>query len=203
MIKTLLFDNNGVFTANDLEGSYQKLADFFGVTVAELQPIQDYISKAEDVGKITTDQFYDYIQEQLGTNKSKVELRKVHLSSYEVRPEVKDFVKTLSNRYELAMLTNFGDGFDEANQKYWRLEDVFKPENIFVSYKVGMLKPNEDFYLYALNKLKKEPREVIFIDDKIENVETARTLGMNAVQFKTIEQLKAELSEITERNNEK
>ncbi len=196
MIKTLLFDNNGVFTTNDAGGTYKKLAKFFGVSEGELKPKQDFIALDLDEGKITTNQFYKFIQEQLGTKKDYHKLRNTHLSSYEIRDEVKNYVKTLKNKYELAMLTNFGDGFDEANKKYWKLEEIFEPSKIFVSCKVGMRKPNIDFYEFAINKLNKKPGEIIFIDDRKENVETAEKIGMKGIVFQNFNQFKKDLDRL-------
>lgn len=196
MIKTLLFDNNGVFTTNDAGGTYKKLAKFFGVTENELIPKQDFIALDLDEGKITTKQFYKFIQEQLGTTKDYNLLRDTHLSSYEIRKEVKNYVKKFKHKYELAMLTNFGDGFDEANKKYWKLEEVFEPSKIFVSCKVGMRKPNENFYHFAIEKLKKEPNEIVFIDDRKENVETAEKIGMKGIVFKNFKQFKTDLDKL-------
>lgn len=197
MIKTLLFDNNGVLTTNDNEGTYQNLATFFGVSTQDLRPKQDSIAVDLDKGKITTDEFYELMQKQMGVNKDLTEIRKVHLGSYKSKVAVKDYVKTLKGRYELALLTNFGDAFDDANQS-WKLEEIFEPNKIFVSCKVGMIKPHNDFFDFALAKLKKQPEEVAFIDDKEENVEAARRMGMKGILFRSIEELKKDIELLEE-----
>ncbi|WP_221088820.1 HAD family hydrolase [Deinococcus aquaedulcis] len=48
---------------------------------------------------------------------------------------------------------------------------------------VGVHKPDAGAYLHAAEALGVEPAEVLFVDDKAENVEAARALGMQAVQI--------------------
>lgn len=56
-------------------------------------------------------------------------------------------------------------------------------DKIFVSYELGLLKPDKAIYQSVLAKLNAKPEEVIFIDDKRENVEAAKSLGINGIVF--------------------
>jgi FMN phosphatase YigB (HAD superfamily) len=44
-----------------------------------------------------------------------------------------------------------------------------------------------------LNELAVQPEETLFIDDRLPNIEAARALGMQAIEFSTIERLRADL----------
>lgn len=56
-------------------------------------------------------------------------------------------------------------------------------KNIFVSYELGLLKPNPEIYKKVLQKLNVTPEEVVFIDDKPRNVDTAKSLGIHGIVF--------------------
>ena len=56
-------------------------------------------------------------------------------------------------------------------------------DKTFVSYELGLLKPDKAIYQSVLAKLNVKPEEVIFIDDKRENVEAAKSLGINGIVF--------------------
>lgn len=56
-------------------------------------------------------------------------------------------------------------------------------DKIFVSYKLGLLKPDAEIYEQILTLLKAKPEEVIFIDDKLKNIETAKSIGINGIVF--------------------
>lgn len=68
-------------------------------------------------------------------------------------------------------------------------------ENVFVSYKLGLLKPDIEIYQKVLLKLNAKPEEVIFIDDKPKNVNAAKSIGIHGIVFdrKTIAQEIAQL----------
>ena len=62
--------------------------------------------------------------------------------------------------------------------------ELLRPENVFVSYKAGLLKPDPAVYEYVRAKLNCRFEEMIMVDDKPKNVEAARALGMAGVIFR-------------------
>lgn len=58
-------------------------------------------------------------------------------------------------------------------------------------------KPNPEFFQKYLdkNKINLKKTRVIFIDDKKKNIETARSLGFHAIQFKNPDQLRQDLAQ--------
>jgi FMN phosphatase YigB (HAD superfamily) len=102
----------------------------------------------------------------------------------------------LRQKYEIALLSNFGDSFDKFEER-WRTSETIKPENMFVSVKLGMRKPHKDIYEYTLNKLGLKPDEPIFIDDRSENIRTAEELGMYGIHFSDRKQFLVQLARIT------
>ncbi|MEZ3461147.1 MAG: HAD family phosphatase [Lachnospiraceae bacterium] len=62
-----------------------------------------------------------------------------------------------------------------------------------VSGFVKMVKPNADIYEYLLSEYGLAAGECVFVDDREENVETARALGMKGIVFQGYEQACSEL----------
>jgi putative hydrolase of the HAD superfamily len=61
------------------------------------------------------------------------------------------------------------------------------------SYQLGIAKPDPAIYRHTLAELGTLPEETLFIDDKRENVDAARALGIRAIQFSSAEHLRQEL----------
>jgi putative hydrolase of the HAD superfamily len=72
--------------------------------------------------------------------------------------------------------------------------DVF--EAVYPSNLIGIAKPDEDFYRIILEKENRQPEETVFIDDNIENVESAAKLGITAIHFTSYEDLKEKLKKL-------
>lgn len=51
------------------------------------------------------------------------------------------------------------------------------------SCEVGAAKPSSRYFEELLTRVRVLPDEVVFIDDRIENVEAARTMGMRGIRF--------------------
>ncbi|HUB71990.1 MAG TPA: HAD family phosphatase [Acidimicrobiales bacterium] len=67
-------------------------------------------------------------------------------------------------------------------------------DGYFISALEGVLKPDPRYFELALERFGLEPREVFFIDDREENVASARSLGIMAAQFSGAQAVRAGLS---------
>jgi len=65
----------------------------------------------------------------------------------------------------------------------------------FASQILGCAKPDAEIYNKVSTHLGAQPRQLLFIDDKLENVESARRLGWHARQYTGLEGLLSDLSD--------
>ena len=72
--------------------------------------------------------------------------------------------------------------------------DIF--EVVYPSNLMGVAKPNVDFYRIILEKESQQPEETVFIDDNIENIESAAKLGITAIHFTSYEDLKEKIKKL-------
>ena len=67
-------------------------------------------------------------------------------------------------------------------------------EDIVVSGEVNMVKPDRDIYEYAIKRFElADTSSAVFIDDRLENIETAQSLGLHGIHFKHPAQFAEEL----------
>lgn len=64
---------------------------------------------------------------------------------------------------------------------------------VVYSWQINSLKPAKKNFEETCKRLGVKPNECIFVDDVDKNVDTAESLGMKAIQFKDVEQLKKAL----------
>jgi putative hydrolase of the HAD superfamily len=65
----------------------------------------------------------------------------------------------------------------------------------FSSCYTGTRKPEAGIYRAALDISRKQPGEVLFIDDRPWNLETAERLGLSTIRFRDVDQLREELAD--------
>ncbi|HEX4312067.1 MAG TPA: HAD family phosphatase [Acidobacteriaceae bacterium] len=92
----------------------------------------------------------------------------------------------------IAILSNMGPEV----LRYMRQEFAWLApfDQLTWSCELRLAKPDPAIYIHTCEKLGVRPEEALFLDDKIENVRAAEQLGLVAIQFKNIEQLRRDLA---------
>jgi putative hydrolase of the HAD superfamily len=109
-----------------------------------------------------------------------------------VDPEMLAWHKLLKKHgLQTAILSNMGDSVMESILENFAWIADF--DVLIWSYQHQMIKPDPKIYHLLLEKLGTAPEETLFLDDKLENIEAARRLGIQALQFSTVDQLRQDL----------
>jgi HAD superfamily hydrolase (TIGR01549 family) len=100
-----------------------------------------------------------------------------------------ELLKLIPQDVELYMITNYnGEAFDHIHRT---LPELFKPfKDIIVSGRVGLLKPQKEIIQYALDRWNLNASSVLYIDDELDNVETAESFGMKTIHYNNLEEAK-------------
>ncbi len=85
------------------------------------------------------------------------------------------------NFKELYLLSNTSSihANEYLSKDYSRgLFDYF--DKIFLSFEINQIKPEKEIYYYLKKSINKEFEEIIFFDDNLKNIESAKELGINS-----------------------
>ncbi|TBN06471.1 HAD family phosphatase [Hyunsoonleella flava] len=104
-----------------------------------------------------------------------------------------EILKTLikTEKYKVVALTNWSSETFPIAQKRFEFLGWF--EGIVVSGEEKTRKPNRDIFEITLKRFNIQPENSIFIDDNVRNIETAKSIGIHGIHFKTPELLVSEL----------
>ncbi len=95
------------------------------------------------------------------------------------------------NEVKLYALTNWSaETFPIAKRRFDFLNCF---EGVVVSGEEFTRKPFSRIYEITLNRFDLQPQHCVFIDDSLENIETARKMGIIGIHYKNSNQLKQEL----------
>lgn len=132
------------------------------------------------VGALSPEQGLERLAQRFGVMLTRAQVAECFRSEVERElPGIRSLLAELRSRgkYRLAILSNafFGhwDCFEGGE-----LHGLF--ELAMSSHLIGAAKPSPAAYEAALRRMRTVPERVVFIDDKPENVEAARALGIHA-----------------------
>ena len=187
-IRAVVFDIGEVLVHSTRGSGRKKWADRFGLEEGELYSA---ISKAGGVvdltsaatlGKVSVEELwqrvsilYDLHEEQLR------ELQQDFWAHSEFNLELAQFLKSLRPHYKTATLSNAWLDAREVMKAKYQLNNFV--DIMIFSAEEGYAKPDTRLYQIALERLDVQPEEVVFLDDAARNVDAARLLGMQAIQF--------------------
>jgi epoxide hydrolase-like predicted phosphatase len=151
-----------LFEDAEIKALYQRYEE--GMTT---QDFRDAFKRKLNLPNITDTQFNDAWNAMLG----------------EIPQERLDFIRNLKSQgYEVFLLSNNnGLHYGEVQRRYG---DVFNElfDRQYYSHHLQMVKPNQTIFEHVLRLNNLKPNEAFFADDRSENIETARSLGMHVMQ---------------------
>ena len=131
-------------------------------------------------GEISTKEFFEYLKRYMDDNITLEEFKNIYVNNNKFFNDTIEIIKKLKNLgYKVYLLSNLKEIDYEKFIKHF---DISIFDELFLSFKLGMLKPNDDIYQYVINKLNTKPENIYFFDDNKENVEGAIKNGINAYQ---------------------
>ncbi len=196
-LKAVVFDYGMVLTGPRDEEALAALHRLTRLSPERFEAIYWVDRHAYDEGKYTGLQFWDKFAREAGLHEASASLVE-ELNHWDARMWTTQNPKMLAWQLKLkesgfrtAILSNMGDNV-LANMQ--RTFDWLPRFDVLVwSFQLRMAKPEAAIYHHVLKELGARPEETLFLDDKLVNVEAARALGMAALEFSTVEKLRADL----------
>ena len=144
-------------------------------------------------GAITFGEFYEFLCDKAGYRGSLHALREVWSDFFDgTIPGSEELLERIREKYRVAFLSNSNEIHAELIPR--KFAGLFRKDDRFVfSHRFRTAKPDPDIFRRALEVTGAMPQHVVFVDDLIENVIAARSIGMRAFQFIDAEQLTREL----------
>ena len=191
-IRNIIFDLGGVILDIDFKRTEKAFVDLGVTNFGELFGLghAEIFFLDHEAGRITDDEFLASLQ-KLAKHSLEPEVVQAAWNALLISfpPERIEFLKKIKTKYRLFLLSNTNAIHVTEFHKIYRdafnngtLDDLF--EKVYYSHKIQLRKPNKEIYEYVLMDKDLQPKETLFIDDALVNVEAARECGMQAIHLK-------------------
>jgi glucose-1-phosphatase len=146
-------------------------------------------------GAITFTDFYDFLRERAGYRGTLRDLHAIWSDFFDgAVPGIEEVLERVRERYRVAFLSNSNEVHAEVIPR--QFGGLFRKDDRFVfSHRFKSAKPDPDLFQRAMEVIGALPQQTVFIDDLLENVLAARSLGMRAYQFRDSPTLVRELTD--------
>jgi putative hydrolase of the HAD superfamily len=176
--------------------AHEALLRITGLTLQQFEPLYWADRHAYDEGKLTGIAFWRKFLRDAGLPERPGTVAELNLWDARMwtteNPAMLAWQQRLKERGLLtAILSNMGDNvLDNMKREF----DWLSRFDVLVwSYQLRMAKPDPAIYRHVLAELGTQPAETLFIDDRAVNVQAALALGFQAIEFSSVEKLRADL----------
>ena len=195
-LRAVIFDYGMVLTGKPDAAAHDAMVRITGLPHDEFEAIYWADRHAYDEGKLTGLQFWKNLNRDARLNLDDATIDELNL--WDARMWTTQDHGMLAWQLQLkqhkirtAILSNMGDTVLAHMEREFDWLPRF--DVLIWSFQHKMAKPDPAIYKLVLDRLETRPDETLFIDDRLINIEAARALGLNAIQFSTIEKLREDL----------
>ena len=190
-VDVIIFDLGNVLIDLDypkIIQEFKKVANKNQDNIRKLVMDSKVLNKFE-TGQIEPERFLAAVNQILDTNLSEDEFEQIWNSMLKsISKERMDKVLKIGKRFDTYILSNTNITHELAFEAM--VVDATGKDSIrdfvkeaYFSHEVGMRKPNADIYEFVIDDISNYASRMLFLDDRLDNVEAARVAGMKAMQI--------------------
>ena len=180
MIDTIIFDFGDIFINLDKQATIDGLER---LGLSSWNEDLDQLNISFEKGQISRDAFLLGIQKQIPNATIDEILMTWNAVLLDFPLYRLEFLQLLSKKFRLFLLSNTDaihiDHFEQREGASF-YGDFYKCfEKVYFSFEMGMRKPDAEIYTTLINRHELAPKRTLFVDDKKDNTDAAKALGLH------------------------
>ena len=197
-IKAIVFDLGGVVVDLDFSRFFKDVIEISPLNRPNSSLPLEFWRQSDTYhqGKMSDEDFYQQACELLQTCALD---QKQFFNSFnsvisQVNEDVLALIRNLRNNNKMKILC-----LSNVNSSHWQYLIKLYPkilesfDDYILSFEVHLTKPDTRIFDLAIKKTGCKPKEILFIDDGLNNVRSASEKGINGIKFTNLENLRLEL----------
>jgi putative hydrolase of the HAD superfamily len=196
-IKAVIWDMGGVILRTEDRSHRRQWEQHLELKDGRLDSIvfEGRASQLASVGKADEEQIWAEVGESLRLSEAELADLKIDFWRGDVvDQDLVKYIRQLRSELQTALLSNAWPNVRSYIEGKGDFADAF--DEIVISAEVGLVKPDPRIYALTLEALAVQPETAVFVDDSLENVEAARTLGLEGILFRSPTQAMGEVNRL-------
>jgi putative hydrolase of the HAD superfamily len=196
-IRHIFFDIGGVLGSNGWDHEQRERAvERFDLNAEDFEWRHKEVVAEWEEGRITLDEYLEIAVFHTGRSFSRAEFVEFMYTQSIPDQATITIARLLSRqtRYTLMTMNNEAEELNTYRIEKFGISQIF--EAFLSSCWLGVRKPIRRFYNRGLGIAHAEAAASLFIDDRLQNLISASSIGMNVVHFKSATQLRSDLERV-------
>jgi len=187
-VEAVLFDYGMVLSAPPDPAAWSRIRTITGLSEDILQCEYWAHRRAYDRGELTGEAYWNKAAAGAGIVLTPTQITDLIAADTDLWSQINAPMLEWAQRLQRAgvrtgILSNIGDSIAAGLRAKHAWLKAF--DHHTWSHTLNLAKPEPAIYLHAAEGLHTPPANILFIDDKSENIQAARTVGMQAIQYTT------------------
>jgi putative hydrolase of the HAD superfamily len=198
-IKAVILDYGEVLSYPPTGEEWGRMAGVFKIDPGAFRQLWGRDRLTYDRGDVSYDAYWSKLAGDAGVKLAPENLEKVGQWDLEMWGHVNSTMlewaeQIRSSGIKIGLLSNMPiEMIDYARQRFAWLKQF---DHTTFSAEVRLVKPEAGIYRHSLAGVGVAVAEALFVDDKIQNVEGARAVGLQAIQFSSVRKFRDDLAEL-------
>ncbi|MCU1317940.1 MAG: HAD-superfamily hydrolase subfamily variant 3 [Candidatus Acidoferrum typicum] len=199
-IGAVVLDYGEVLCSRPSPDALVDMAGMFGIDAEKFLAIYRSSRNPYDRGDLTADAYWAGLARRAGVtidSQAIEKLRRLDVQMWSnINQEMTEWLARIhSGGFRTAILSNMQtDMAAHARRKFDWLRYI---DHQVFSCEVRSIKPHPAIYQHTLAQLDVPQTEVLFVDDREENIQAARALGICGIRFESVAQFRCALEELS------
>jgi HAD superfamily hydrolase (TIGR01509 family) len=186
MIKAVVFDIGGVILRTKDRSCREQLEKQYNLPAggADELVFNSRVSHASTIGLVENAAVWENVKKYLSLSDQQLEeFKKAFWKNDFVDHDLLQFLQTLRPDFKTALLSNAWKNFRCILSNVYHIDEGLTVDYILISSELGLAKPDPAVYQILSDTINCEFKEILFVDDFIENITAAKFLGINTIHY--------------------
>jgi putative hydrolase of the HAD superfamily len=187
MVEAIVIDFGGVIIRTKDHTGRKELEKKYGLPEGSIHNLvfESAVSQSASIGETDASKIWNFIADELSLSDAELtQFKDKFWAGDYIDHELIEFMKSCRPSYKTAILSNAWNNLRSTLAEAYNIKEGETVDHILVSAELGVMKPDPKIYQILAETIDCDFNDILFVDDFIENIEGANSLGIQTIHYK-------------------